>query len=353
MKRGASHPYLALPDTAFWSRSVARGYDAQALVGAEAPLLRADDRIMSAGSCFAANIIPFFESAGFPYVRTECVEEADRYGYHLYSAAYGNIYTARQLRQMLERVAGDFRPVEDRWAIDEAVIDPFRPGLPDPAGSDEEFDLILASHHERIREAIAQASLFVFTLGLTEAWVSRADGAVFPACPGTIAGAFDPDRHAFVNFRSGETRDDLIAAVRLLKRFNPAIRVMATVSPVPLVATASGAHVQRATAYSKAALRAACEETAMDCPDLVYFPAYEIVTGPHSAGFFEADLRSVSPAGVQAVMDVLFRHSDRPARPAGERAAAEAMRRARELSKALSERECEEMAADRAPPEAG
>jgi hypothetical protein len=328
---------------------VARGFDARALVVPAAPLLRADDEIMSAGSCFAANIIPFFESAGFRYVRTEFADAADRYGYHLYSAAYGNIYTARQLRQLLERLAGSFRPVEDRWRVDEAVIDPFRPGLADPAGSDEEFDLILASHHDRIREAIGRASLFVFTLGLTEAWVSKADGAVFPACPGTIAGAFDADRHAFVNFRCGEVRDDLLESVRLLKRFNPAIRMMATVSPVPLVATASGAHVQRATAYSKAALRTACEEAVQDCPDLVYFPAYEIVTGPHSAGFFEADLRQVSPAGVQAVMDVLFHHSETPASSAGERLSAEEqMRRARELSKALSERECEEMAADRA-----
>nr|WP_255609420.1 GSCFA domain-containing protein [Methylosinus sp. Sm6] len=304
---------------------------------------------MSAGSCFAANIIPFFESAGFPYVRTEFVDEADRYGYHLYSAAYGNIYTARQLRQLLERLAGSFRPIEDRWRIGEAVIDPFRPGLPDPAGSDEEFDLILDSHHARFREAIRRASLFIFTLGLTEAWVSKADGAVFPACPGTIAGAFDPERHAFVNFRSSDIRDDLLESMQLLKRFNPAIRMMATVSPVPLVATASGAHVQRATAYSKAALRVACEEAAQYWPDLVYFPAYEIVTGPHSAGFFEADLRQVSPAGVQAVMDVLFHHSETPASTADDRARREQMRRAGELSKALSERECEEMAADRAP----
>ena len=306
---------------------------------------------MSAGSCFAANIIPFFEAAGFPYVRTEFMDAADRYNYHLYSASYGNIYTARQLRQLLERLSGAFRPVEDRWRIGDEVIDPFRPGLPDPAGSDEEFDLLLASHHDRVREAIAAASLFVFTLGLTEAWVSKADGAVFPACPGTIAGTFDPDAHAFVNFRCAEIRDDLAESVRLLRAVNPALRVMLTVSPVPLVATATDRHVLRATSYSKSALRAACEEVASDCPGVVYFPAYEIVTGPHAAGFFEPDLRSVSPAGVQAVMDVLFHHSETPAAGAQGPGLVEQMARARDLSKALAERECEEMAADRAPAE--
>lgn len=338
------HPYLAQPDIAFWSRSVARNWDPRALVSE--PLLRAGDRIMSAGSCFAANIIPFFEAAGFPYVRTEFMDAADRYNYHLYSASYGNIYTARQLRQLLERLCGAFRPVEDRWRIGDEVIDPFRPGLPDPAGSDEEFDLLLASHHDRVREAIGAASLFIFTLGLTEAWVSKADGAVFPACPGTIAGTFDPDAHAFVNFRCTEIRDDLAESVRLLRGLNPALRVMLTVSPVPLVATATDRHVLRATSYSKSALRAACEEVALDCPGVVYFPAYEIVTGPHSAGFFKPDLRSVSPAGVQAVMDVLFHHSEAPAAGAQGPSLVEQMARARDLSKAMSERECEEMASD-------
>ena len=54
-------------------------------------------------------------------------------------------------------------------------------------------------HLDCVLAAFRQASVFVFTLGLTEAWVSRADGAVFPACPGTVAGSFDAGRHHFHN----------------------------------------------------------------------------------------------------------------------------------------------------------
>ena len=37
-----------------------------------------------------------------------------------------------------------------------------------------------------------QSEIFIFTLGLTEAWRSKKDGAVFPLAPGVSAGSFDP-----------------------------------------------------------------------------------------------------------------------------------------------------------------
>ena len=40
---------------------------------------------------------------------------AARYGYGVFSARYGNIYTTRQLRQLAERALGGAAPVEDAW----------------------------------------------------------------------------------------------------------------------------------------------------------------------------------------------------------------------------------------------
>ena len=42
---------------------------------------------------------------------------------------------------------------------------------------------------------------------------------------------------------------------------NPKARLVLTVSPVPLAATASGSHVLPATIYSKSVLRAAAQES--------------------------------------------------------------------------------------------
>jgi hypothetical protein len=183
--------------------------------------------------------------------------------------------------------------------------------------------------------------------------VSRLDGTVFPACPGTVAGSFDPERHQFKNFSVSEIVADLNEFVLLLRTVNPRVRLIITVSPVPLVATATGTHVLSASIYSKSVLRVAAREICISHPDITYFPAYEIVTGPQAPeNFFESDRRSVSQAGVEAVMSAMLAHceiegSDEPPsirRPLYQETGNEAA--AAELSKLIAEAECEEAMAD-------
>ena len=93
----ASHPYKTAPDRSFWSRCVSTHFDARTLVNADGPLIRRGDKIVSAGSCFASNLIPYIEKAGLQYLRTETVHPAfaaafrDNFGYARFSASYGNI----------------------------------------------------------------------------------------------------------------------------------------------------------------------------------------------------------------------------------------------------------------------
>ena len=240
-----------------------------------------------------------------------------------------------------------FRPVEDRWLQDSELVDPFRPGLRHRARSDAEFDALTAQHLARVHEAFVEADVVIFALGLSEAWLSRADGAVFPARLGMIAGEFDPDRHVFHNFTVEETVSDLRAIYALLAQVRPGIRMILTVSPVPLIATATADHVLLATTYSKSVLRVACGVVCRDNPAIAYFPAYEIITGPQAGGrYYEADKRNVSAAGVEAVMAVFLAHCEArtsspvaAAPPTGGDAAVR-------LSQLLIAAECEEAAHD-------
>ncbi|GLQ37816.1 hypothetical protein GCM10007908_14360 [Rhizobium albus] len=269
--------------------------------------------------------------------------DGDRFGYGRYSASYGNIYTSRQLLQLLQRATGEFAPKEDRWVEADGVYDPFRPGLPNCAEDEDEFDILIRAHLDRVREAFAQASVLLFTLGLTEAWSSSDDGAVFPACPGTIAGAFDGERHYFANFNANEVASDLKASIATARTINPDLRVILTVSPVPLVATATDKHVFTATTYSKSVLRVAAEEVASTVPGVSYFPAYEIVMGPESNQHFEDDLRNVNAKGVAAVVEALFAHCELP--KVSERADETSWQKL--LSEELTRRECEETMSDK------
>lgn len=312
------HPYRSLPAEAFWRGAVAPDFVTDHLVAGEEPLLRPGDRIMSAGSCFAANMVPWLEGAGFEYVRTETPPPAlaalpENLAYRRYSAGYGNVYTARQFRQLVERAAGLFRPAEDRWYAEGAVVDPFRPGLAHPASTDQEYDDMTACHLAAVKRAAEEATVLVFTLGLTEMWASRLDGAAYPTCPGTVGGTYDEAKYQFVQQSVSEIVADMRAALWVVRMWNPDMRVILTVSPVPLAATAAGGHVLPATIYSKSVLRVAAQTLADEVEGVRYFPAYEIITGPQAPKeYFEDDRRSVTPEGVEAVMGVFLAACELP-----------------------------------------
>jgi hypothetical protein len=311
------HPYKEAPDRSFWSRAVSRQFKASELFAHDGPLIRQGDRIVSAGSCFAANLVPYLKRYGLNYVKTELPHRAfnglgeENLGYAKFSAAYGNIYTARQLLQLLRRCDGSFRPLENRWVTTHGIIDPYRPGLKYHALSFEEFDALQQQHFRCTLDAFSQADVFIYTLGLTETWISGADGAVFPACPGTVAGNFDLKRHLFHNFTMAEIVADLVEFIEELRKLAPRVSLVLTVSPVPLVATATGQHVLCASTYSKSVLRGAAQQACEACSNTYYFPSYEIITGPQAPPhFFEKDRREVSAAGIDAVMSAFLSHCE-------------------------------------------
>nr|WP_281493738.1 GSCFA domain-containing protein [Ancylobacter koreensis] len=320
-----------------------------------------ESRVATAGSCFAQHIARHLQQAGFCHyivedghpVLTQAVRQAQGYG--LYSARYGNIYTARQLMQLMQRAYGEFTPEERAWIEpDGRVLDPFRPTV-QPGGfvSIAEMERDRAQHLASVRRLFESCDVFVFTLGLTECWLSRADGAVFPVCPGVEGGGFDPVRHAFHNQTAAEVEADLTAFVERLKAVNPAAQIVLTVSPVPLVATAEpDSHVLAATTHAKAVLRVAAETVRRRYRHVHYFPSYEIVTGAHNRGrAFGADLRSVSEESVTHVMRLFLAHAagvtDAEAKAAPPRPAMEEPDPSERLSARIVAVECDEEALDR------
>ena len=351
----SQHPYKAQPASAFWSRSVSENFKPDELVSSGKKLLKISDKVTSAGSCFASNLVPYIESAGLTYIRTEHIPSifsnlGQNLGYANFSAAYGNVYTARQLLQLYQRALGDFKPSEDKWIGENGIIDPFRPGLKFPASSVEEFDFLTKSHLHSTKEAFENSDVFVFTLGLTEGWVSKKDGATYPACPGTIAGDFDSRKYEFKNFTVDEIVLDLQSFIDLLRIRNPKVRFILTVSPVPLVATATSDHVLTASTYSKSVLRVAAEIVCSARKNTDYFPAYEIITGPQAPdSFFEPDKRNVSETGVAVVMQALLSSSGLSNKSNVVRKDSNNQNnelRIEELSKKISTAECDEVMLD-------
>jgi hypothetical protein len=305
------NPYKGLPDHQFWRRAVA-GVERHRLDPVVRPKFRiaADDKVATAGSCFAQHISRRLQAIDFNYFVAEDAPQLDAgarraRNYGTFSARFGNLYTARQLRQLLERAYGRFQPAESAWRRpDGRIADPFRPNIePDGFADEAALHADREAHFAAVRRMFEDSAVFVFTMGLTVGWRSRADGAVFPIAPGVTAGEYDPQAHEFVNFTLDDTRADMLAFLAALRAVNPQVRVLLTVSPVPLVATYEDRHVLVAPTYSKSVLPEAAEELARAHDFVDYFPSYEIITGSFNRGeYYAADHREVTEPGVAHAM---------------------------------------------------
>lgn len=312
------HVYSDLPATSYWQRSIATvpAAEVDPVLHPRFTISRSD-RVVTAGSCFAQHIAKQLSADGMNYHIAETppvgmpADVALAKGYGLFSARYGNIYTARQLRHLLERALGTFEPAEQAWQRpDGRWVDAYRPQI-EPAGFATADEVVAEAgrHLAIVRQMFVDADVFVFTLGLTESWLSRVDGSAFPVAPGVVAGKLDNERYAFVNFRVADLRDDLISAITMIRNLNPAMRIILTVSPVPLVATFEDKHVLTANTYSKSALRATVEEVRTMFAYVEYFPSYEIITGNYASSmYFGPDKREVNALGIRRVMTLLKAH---------------------------------------------
>jgi hypothetical protein len=309
-------PYDRLPAKYFWRSGVVEcgPNHISGLYEKKFPI-QLTDKISTCGSCFAQNIGRHLRANGFSFtdfepapVGVSGVDLASR-GYGLFSARFGNVYTARQLVQLFERSVGDFVPVDPAWEQDGRWFDPFRAFIePDGFSSREALETSRAHHFACVRRMFRESDVFVFTLGLTEAWFNRRDGAVYSLCPGASGrGVFDEDKHEFRNFDYNDVYADLCSFLERLWSVNPGCRVLFSVSPQSPTATMSRSHVVVAGAYTKAVLRsvAGALHTRYELVD--YFPCFEMITAaPFSGMFYQSNFRQVSEQGVRYVMANFF-----------------------------------------------
>jgi hypothetical protein len=312
-----THPYRDLPDRNFWRRSVSAVEPCFVdPVGDVRFQIKDTDIVATAGSCFAQHIARVLSQSGYRYLVTETADDdkdeatIKAHNYGTFTARYGNVYTARQLLQLLQEAYGERTPVETLWTRkDGRLVDALRPAIT-PDGYDNAEDLLQARQVmlAAVRKMVTEMDIFMFTLGLTESWSSRTDGTVYPIAPGAGAGDYDPEKYVFHNFTLAEVSADMAAALQLLKSKNPRLRAVITVSPVPLVATYEQRHVLTSTVYSKSVLRVAAQEMIETFEWVDYFPSYEVITASgNTQAYYEADRREVGSIGVTRAMS-LFQH---------------------------------------------
>ena len=308
-------PYSDLPSRSFWKGAVS-GRSPETVSGLWQPKFQfaPDTRIATAGSCFAQHISRYLRARNAAVVDLEppplglSAANAMKYGYGIYSARYGNIYTVRHLLQLTEEALGRFAPSDAVWERNGRFFDAMRIGV-EPGGlpSAKAVQRHRQQHLAQVRRLFAKTDVFVFTLGLTEAWTHAESGTVYPTAPGTIAGSYRPEVHAFRNFDFLDVYKDFVKFHRIATKRNPGLKFLLTVSPVPLAATASDKHVLVATTYSKSVLRAVAGTLAEAFENVDYFPSFDLLSSASTRGAFHSgDARQITEPGVEAVMRIFF-----------------------------------------------
>ncbi|MGK0364727.1 MAG: hypothetical protein ACI85O_001785 [Saprospiraceae bacterium] len=311
-----TNPYKSLPAKCFWRTGVAEksAFEIDALYSPKY-FIGKSDKIVTAGSCFAQHFSRALVQNGYvwyngekaPNILSDIAKKEFNYG--VFSFRTGNIYTPALLLQWLNWAFGIAEPSTECWERNGRYYDPVRP-LIEPNGFESPEEMINSRHAtlKAIKRTFENADVFVFTMGLTEAWFNIDTGLLYAACPGTLAGTFNENKHKFINYDYEETKGCMDNIILMLKEHFPKIRILLTVSPVPLTASAeSDQHIILSTTYSKSVLRAVAGKLASNNPSVDYFPSYEVITStPFKGMFFAPNQRTVVSQGVDTVMSHFF-----------------------------------------------
>ncbi len=292
------------PDVVFWPNPVNPKIPRslwQELPYAERPqFLNPSTKIGSAGSCFAVEMARRLQADGFNYVVTE-PDPTSQNGFSPSCARWGTLFNTPSFRQLVEKAFGEielprliFSEIEKG---ETSYYDPFREGV--AFRSLAEYEENYQLHLEASRSALLQTEVFVMTLGMNEVWSMKSGGYVFSRLPVRLASGLVKRQILSVE----ENVFHLQRMLDLWRAHNPRLKLILSVSPVPLEATFRGndTHVVAANCHSKSTLRIAAEEFCRRNQDIYYFPSYETVMYCTESPW-DPDQRHVSKQAVSNVM---------------------------------------------------
>lgn len=261
------------------------------------------EAVMTIGSCFARNIEARLEQLGFELPARQVTLPAEERSSDTENDLLNKYTPQSAINELL-------------WAFDPAQPFPEK-GFLEVRGEWHDPHMapnVAPASLERVRERRAMVTelyrqlprcrVVVLTLGLVEVWFDRTTGLCLNGAPPPAAIKFEPERFELCILSHAEILDALETFWGLLKAHgHPEVRLLVTVSPVPMRASFSGQDALIANTYSKSTLRSAVGEFVRGREGVDYFPSYETATLTLRTTAFQEDNRHVAPALVDAIVD--------------------------------------------------
>ncbi len=215
-------------------------------------------RFFTMGSCFARNLSKSLTDSGYA-------------SHHMEISEYINTTFAN-------RVFVDWlRDAEIDPEIRERIVELLPPG----------------SSKENTLGIIKQADVFILTLGVAAAFFDRETGAFVLPRPTALNSRALAEKYKFRTASVQENVDNVLYLIDFVRSVSPGIKVVVTVSPVPLLTSFEYESVVQADCLSKSTMRLVAHEVVnnSNLEDIWYWPSFEVFrwAGSNASSFFAAD----------------------------------------------------------------
>jgi hypothetical protein len=236
-----------------------------------APLFDSTSQIVTLGSCFAGNLAKSLEAHG---IHAYCFGMAEDF-----NSTFANV-------ALFQYLAG-----ANPEKLPYSVVKLAKP------------------HADVMRDRLRHAAVLVYTVGVAPCFFDRSTHELVIA--GADASVLRRRRDTLIARTTTveENTRNLLEIIELARTFNPSLKIVYTLSPVPLIASFEQPSAVMADCLSKSVLRVACHQIAqMQLPNVYYWPSFEIVRwlGAHTGPVFGADGNAHHVD--QSVVDRIMKH---------------------------------------------
>lgn len=227
-------------------------------LASETKFISKNTRFFTMGSCFARNL-------------SRCLNDSGYASHHMEIAEHINTTFANRI--FVDWLA--------EAAMDEAISARILELLP-PDWS-----------KERALQVIRQSNVFILTLGVAPAFFDRATGEFVLPRPSALNSRALAEKYLCRTTSVQENVENVLQVVDFVRTISPAIKIIITVSPVPLLASFEHESAVQADCLSKSTMRLVAQEVVYNShiADIFYWPSFEIFrwAGSNSSNYFAAD----------------------------------------------------------------
>jgi tetratricopeptide (TPR) repeat protein len=227
-------------------------------LSSEPKFLNKTTRFFTMGSCFARNLAKSLNDSGYV-------------SHHMEISEYINTTFAN-------RVFVDWLSNAD---VDDAARDRIVELLP-PGAS-----------RENTLQVIKNSDVFILTLGVAAAFFDRTTGAFVLPRPSALNSRALAEKYLSRTTSVKENVDNVLHLIAFIRSVSPGIRIVVTVSPVPLLASFEYESAVQADCLSKSTMRLVAHEVVnnSNIQNILYWPSFEVFrwAGSNAGNYYAAD----------------------------------------------------------------